>query len=57
MNTKKKGRSYIQDSGSELNDSSKVFKSYKVVLLKSKEELKELQTIVSELEQFLQSET
>ena len=50
-------RKKLQECGSELNDSSKVFKSCKEVLLKSKEELKELQTIVSELEQFLQTET
>ena len=44
----------LQECRSELNDSSKFFKSCKEVLLKSKEELKELQRIVSELEQFLE---
>ena len=49
-------RKKLQECGSELNDSSTVLTSCKEVLLKSKE-LKELQTIVSELEQFLQTET
>ena len=46
-------RKKVQKCESELNDSSKVFKSCKEVLLKSKEELKWLQRTVSELEQFL----
>ena len=43
----------LQECESELNDSSKVFKSCEEVLLKSEEELKELQNIMNNLGKFL----